>query len=163
MIINKIQECLYTFIPNKPFGSLLEISPTNHVFLKKFNSEYDEIKLWFTDQNSKPLEIEDRINLTIVIKGSICYKNEIINWTKRLNKEQFKVTGDVIGNKTADKITSVSKKKSNNNNDNNNNINNNNNNEHLELTTDKKRYISPEERQQIIDELILILKKTYTF
>ena len=59
---------LYTFVPNKPFGSLLEISPTNHIFLKTFNSEYDEIKVWFTDQNSKPLEIEDRINLTIVIK-----------------------------------------------------------------------------------------------
>ena len=59
---------LYTFVPNKPFGSLLEISPTNHVFLKTFNSEYDEIEVWFTDKNSNPLEIEDRINLTMVIK-----------------------------------------------------------------------------------------------
>ena len=59
---------LHTFVPNKPFGSLLEISPTNHIFLKIFNSEYDEIKVWFTDQNSQPLETEDRINLTIVIK-----------------------------------------------------------------------------------------------
>ena len=59
---------LYTFVPNKPFGSLLEISPTNHIFLKTFNSEYDEIKVWFTDQNSQPLEIEGRINLTMVIK-----------------------------------------------------------------------------------------------
>ena len=33
---------LYTFVPNKPFGSLLEIFPTNHIFLKTFNSEYDE-------------------------------------------------------------------------------------------------------------------------
>ena len=62
---------LYTFVPNKPFGSLLEIFPTNHIFLKTFNSEYDEIKVWFTDQNSQPLEIEDRINLTMVIKGRI--------------------------------------------------------------------------------------------
>ena len=59
---------LYTFVPNKSFGSLLEISPTNHIFLKMLNSEYDEIKVWFTDQNSKPLEIEGRINLTMVIK-----------------------------------------------------------------------------------------------
>ena len=29
---------LYTFVPNKPFGSLLKISPTNHIFLKTFNS-----------------------------------------------------------------------------------------------------------------------------
>ena len=34
---------LYTFVPNKLFGSLLEISPTNYIFLKTFNSEYDEI------------------------------------------------------------------------------------------------------------------------
>ena len=59
---------LYMFVPNKPFASLLEISPTNHIILKTFNSEYDEIIVWFTDQNSQPLEIEDRINLTMVIK-----------------------------------------------------------------------------------------------
>ena len=59
---------LYTFVPNKPFGSLLEISPTNHIFLKTFNSEFQTIEVWFTDQNSQPLEIEDRINLTFVIK-----------------------------------------------------------------------------------------------
>ena len=59
---------LYTFVPNKPFGSLLEIFPTNHIFLKTFNSEYDEIEVWFTDQNSEPLEIEDRIHLTSVLK-----------------------------------------------------------------------------------------------
>ena len=35
---------LYTFLPNKPFGSLLEISPPNHIFLKTFNSEFQEIK-----------------------------------------------------------------------------------------------------------------------
>ena len=59
---------LYTFVLNKPFGNLLEISPTNHIFLKTFNSEYDEIKVWFSDQNSKPLEIEGRTNLTMLIK-----------------------------------------------------------------------------------------------
>ena len=59
---------LYTFVPNKPFGSLLEISPANYIFLKTFNSEYDEIKVWSTDQNSQPLEIKDKINLTMVIK-----------------------------------------------------------------------------------------------
>ena len=40
---------LYTFVSNKSFGSLLEISPTNHIFLKTFNSEFQEIKIWFTD------------------------------------------------------------------------------------------------------------------
>ena len=60
---------LYTFVPNKSFGSLLEISPTNHVFLKTFNSESQEVKIWFTDQTSKPLELEDKINVTLIIKG----------------------------------------------------------------------------------------------
>ena len=59
---------LYTFVPNKPFGSLLEISAANHIFLKTFNSEYDEIKVWLTDQNSQQLETEYRINLTMVFK-----------------------------------------------------------------------------------------------
>ena len=59
---------LYAFVPNKTFGSLLEISPTNHVFLKTFNSEFQEIKLWFTDQTSKPLELEDKINVTLIIE-----------------------------------------------------------------------------------------------
>ena len=58
----------------------------------------------------------------------------------------------MIGNKTADKITSFSKKS-----------NNNNNNEDVELTTHKKRYISPEERQQIISELRLVPKKDEYF
>ena len=59
---------LDTFVPNKPFGSLLEISPTNHIFLKTLNSEYDEIIVRFIDQKSQPLEIEDKINLPMVVK-----------------------------------------------------------------------------------------------
>ena len=59
---------LYAFEPNKTFGRLLEISPTNHVFLKTFNSEFQEIKIWFTDQASAPLELEDKINVTLIIK-----------------------------------------------------------------------------------------------
>ena len=57
---------LYTFVPNKPFGSLIEISPPNHIFLKTFNSKFRKIKAWFTDQNSRPLEEEDKINLTLI-------------------------------------------------------------------------------------------------
>ena len=59
---------LCNFVPTKLFGSLSEISPMNHIFPKTFNWEYDEIIVWFTDQNSRSLEIEDRINLTMVIK-----------------------------------------------------------------------------------------------
>ena len=59
---------LYTFVPNKPFGSLLEISPSSHIFLKTFNSEFQEMKVWFTAQNNNPLEVEDKINKTLIIK-----------------------------------------------------------------------------------------------
>ena len=64
-------------------------------------------------------------------------------------------TGDLIGNKIADKITSFSKKYSNN--------NNKNNNEDVEITAHKEIYISPEERQQIINELRLVPKKDEYF
>ena len=70
-IINKIRQdltrVLLTFLPNKSFGQLLDISPTNFIFLKTFDSEFSYIEVWFTDQNSKPLEIEDKINITLVI------------------------------------------------------------------------------------------------
>ena len=65
--------------------------------------------------------------------------------SKREIQKTAEATGDLIGNKIADKITSVSKKKSNNN-------------DNVKLTTHKKGYISPEQRQQIIDELSLVLK-----
>ena len=57
---------LYTFVPNKPFGSLF--LKKNHVYLKIFNSEFQDIEVWFIDRNSEPLKIEDRIDLTLVIK-----------------------------------------------------------------------------------------------
>ena len=70
---------------------------------------------------------------------------------KRSIQKTAGTTGDLIGNKIADKITSISKKPSNNNNNG------------VELTTHKKRYISPEERQQIINELRLVPKKDEYF
>ena len=59
---------LYTFIPNKPFGNLLETFPKNDIFLKTFNPEFQTNEVCFTDQNSQPLEIEDRRNLALVIE-----------------------------------------------------------------------------------------------
>ena len=52
---------LYIFVPNESFGQLLEISPKNAKVLKTFNLKFLYIKVWFTDQNYKPLEIEDKI------------------------------------------------------------------------------------------------------
>ena len=58
---------MYTFVPNKSFGQLLDISPKNFILLKTFSSNFSYIEVWFTGQNSKPLEIEDQINNTLVI------------------------------------------------------------------------------------------------
>ena len=75
--------------------------------------------------------------------------------SKRAFQKTAEVTGHLIGNKIADKITSVSKKKSTKELPNNGQTKE----EDVEITTHKKRYISPEERQQIIDELRLVPKK----
>ena len=58
---------LYTFAPNKPFGQLLSISPKKFKFLKIFDSEFSYIEVWFTNQNSNPPQIEDKITIILVI------------------------------------------------------------------------------------------------
>ena len=73
--------------------------------------------------------------------------------SKRAIQKAAEATGDLIGSKTADKITSASKKKPDK------ELHNNNETEDVETATSKKSYISPEERQQIIDELRLVPKK----
>ena len=62
----KDSRVLYTFVPNKSFDQLLDISPRYFIFLKTFNSEFSYIEVWFTDQNSNPLEIEDKIKITLI-------------------------------------------------------------------------------------------------
>ena len=56
---------LYTFVPNKSFGQLLDISPQNFVFLETLDSEFLYIEVWFKDQNSNPVEIEVKISIFI--------------------------------------------------------------------------------------------------
>ena len=68
VVNNKYQQnsrVLYTFVPNKSSGQLLDISP-NFIFLKTLDSGFSYIEVWFTDQDSKPLEMEDKIKITIV-------------------------------------------------------------------------------------------------
>ena len=59
----KSSRVLYTFVPNKSFGQSLCISHKTFRFLKAFDSEFSYIEVWFADQNSKPLEIADKINI----------------------------------------------------------------------------------------------------
>ena len=75
--------------------------------------------------------------------------------SNRAIQKTAEATWDLISNKIVDKITSVSKKSSNN--------NSNDDDDGVESTTHKKRYISPEERQQIINELRLVPKKGWVF
>ena len=54
-------EVLYTFTQNKSYVYLFNVEPSNLVFLKTYNSEFDKIIITFTDQNGRPLEIEDKV------------------------------------------------------------------------------------------------------
>ena len=54
---------MHKFVPNKLFGQLLYILAKGFIFLKTFNSELSLIQVWFRDQISKPLDIEDKINI----------------------------------------------------------------------------------------------------
>ena len=58
---------LCTFVPNKSFGQSLNIPPKKFIFLKTFNSKFSYNETWFTDQNYKPIENENKINITLVI------------------------------------------------------------------------------------------------
>ena len=58
---------LFTFVPNKKFGLLINISPHSLTMMNTVNTEFSSVEVWFTDQASKALEIEDNVNLTLII------------------------------------------------------------------------------------------------
>ena len=58
---------LFTFAPNKQFGQLINIAPHSLTMLSTTNTEFSFTEVWFTDQISEPLEIEDKVNLTLII------------------------------------------------------------------------------------------------
>ena len=58
---------LFSFVPNKTFGQLINISPNTFTMMNTVNTEFSFVEVWFTDQFSKPLEIEDNVNLTLII------------------------------------------------------------------------------------------------
>ena len=59
---------LFTFVPNKTSGKLLNISPRFFTMINTINTEFSFVEVWFTDQSSKALEIEDNVNLTLIIE-----------------------------------------------------------------------------------------------
>ena len=114
--------------------------------MKTFISEFQEVKIWLTDQTSKPLEPRERR----FVKGygfmsfarnfSDKYSKSLMDKGIDVNKTFAKTAGDLIGNKISDNITAKPSGKS-----------------YDEVINGipKERYISPKEKQKIIDELKL--------
>ena len=57
---------LFSFPPSKLFGQLINISPHSLTMVNTVNTEFSYADVWFTDQTSKALEIEDNVNLTLI-------------------------------------------------------------------------------------------------
>ena len=73
LVNNSYQETsrvLFTFVLTKQYGQLISISPKSLTFLKTMNTEFSEIKVWFTDQNNNALKIEDNVNISLIINTS---------------------------------------------------------------------------------------------
>ena len=60
-------EVMLTFVPHEQFGQLITFSPHSLMMLKTTNAEFHFVEVWFTDQNNRPLEIEDSVNITLII------------------------------------------------------------------------------------------------
>ena len=58
---------LFSFVPNKQLGQLINISPHSLMMMNTVNTEFSSAEVWFTDQASKALEIEDNVNFTLII------------------------------------------------------------------------------------------------
>ena len=59
---------LFSFVPNKQFGQLINISPHSSTMMNTVNTELSFVEVWFTSQASKALEIEDNVNLPLIIE-----------------------------------------------------------------------------------------------
>ena len=58
---------------DKSYVYLLNVEPSNLVFLKSYETEFDEMIITFTDQNGRPLEVQDKVNLTLLINKKKWY------------------------------------------------------------------------------------------
>ena len=129
--------------------------------LKTVNTEFSFIEIWFTDQDNRPLEIEDSVNISLIIgigKYMISSKNvkKLMDGSTKTSKNFVKVagkkiihktaeaTGDLVGNEIADKITSIGKPRSKKEKD-----------ETNIMEETQEIYIPPEKRRQIIKDLKL--------
>ena len=63
----QVSKVLFTFVPNKKYSQLITISPEALIMLKMVNTECSFIEIWLTDQDNRPLEIEDSVNISLII------------------------------------------------------------------------------------------------
>ena len=63
----QISVVLYTFAPNESYAYLLNVEPSNLIFLKPYNTEFDNAIIIFADQNGRALEVKGKVNLTLFI------------------------------------------------------------------------------------------------
>ena len=63
----KASRVLFTFVPNKSYGQLMTTVPHPLIILKTVNTEFSFLEVWFTDQDNRPLEIEDNVNITEIL------------------------------------------------------------------------------------------------
>ena len=61
-------KALFTFVPNKKYGQLITISPEALIMLKTVNTEFSFIEIWFTDEDNRPLEIQDSVNISLIVR-----------------------------------------------------------------------------------------------
>ena len=58
---------LFTFVPNKKYDQLMTVSPHSLIMFKTVNTEFSFIEIWFTDQDNRPSEIGDSVNISIIV------------------------------------------------------------------------------------------------
>ena len=73
---------LFTFVPNKWFWQLINISPHSLTMMNTVNTEFSSAEVWFMEQASNALDIEDNFNLTLIIRKTLFNKTKIykIRW-----------------------------------------------------------------------------------
>ena len=125
------------------------IEPRDRIYVKGY------VFLSFAKNKGKSLS--NKYGQKLLDSAKNCTTDAIKTASKRAIQKTAGATGDMIGNKIADKITTVSQKKSTK------ELPNEETEEDVEIATPNKRYIFPEERKQIVEELRLVLERIYIF
>ena len=71
-------QVVHTFTSNESYAFLLHVEPSNLLFLKTYNTEFNGIIIPFMDQKGRPLEIEEKVKLTLLINKKKLHINETL-------------------------------------------------------------------------------------